>query len=741
MNDSENPWHGVTLYDWVPFFKEIAGKLAEVGRKPQRERDELIEQMARRVFDENHRIFSYPPIDPFSFIYTLASKNKGKAADYFRDHIKKGLGLDADTPTDWHFPAPSPVRTFFFMDSKKTDPEQISRESVNYLWSIFIKTISAEGLTNQEFSKCLQREGIGLANLSQTLFLIDPERYLPLDENSSLSLLAIFRPELELKNIKNKQIKMEREIENGKHKFHDLMGYVFEQFPGCKPYEINLFSWLYKNKRIQINNGYFQISSNVLDDGQDYFQDFRKGHGVWTGSGGNDRKYPLTEPEAGDVMLVRTGTTYGRAIGIVLDNEYKQAGGHDIDAIIRVLFIRVFDDPVALSGQTAMLGMNKAEKNSKTYQVFLNTSAFKPTLELLEKLQNDDRDKLPGVEEDQETEDEKTTTGIPLNRIFYGPPGTGKTYHTTDAALEILDLDFYRNNQNDRKKLRERFTELKEAERIEFVTFHQSFGYEEFVEGIRPVMGGEQGQEIAYEVAGGVFKNICEAAHDTGNRYVLIIDEINRGNISRIFGELITLIEASKRAGMPEGTSATLPYSKESFSVPKNLHIIGTMNTADRSIALLDTALRRRFRFTEMMPDSSKLAGVVIEGVDIPALLTAINARIEALYDRDHQIGHTYFLDLKTSDPLEKLTDIFRDSVLPLLQEYFYDDWEKINVVLNANGFVTDVKPPKMPQTDFVDSDQKIWRIDEEALGNISNYKKIYEDEANRESSENDDTE
>ena len=679
--------------------------------------------------------FELGPIKPFTFIYTLASRNATKDRLDSFNRAKTELGVTSAVPTDNFFPTPNRNTVVGATSTQITD------EDANEMWEIFIKTISAEGLTNQEFSKCLQREGIGLANLSQTLFLIDPERYLPLDENSSLSLLAIFRPELELRNISYKQRKMEKEIENGKHQFHNLMEYVFEQFPGCKPYEINLFSWLYKNKKIKINNKYFQISSYVHDDSQDYFQDFRKKHGVWTGSGGNKRKYPLTEPEAGDVMLVRTGTKHGRAIGIVLDNKYKQAGGHDIDAMIRVLFIRVFDDPVALNGQTTMLGMNKAEKNSKTYQVFLNTPAFKPTLELLEKLQNGDRDKLPGVEEDKETEDEKTTTNIPLNRIFYGPPGTGKTYHTTDAALEILDLDFYRNNQNDRKKLRERFTELKEAERIEFVTFHQSFGYEEFVEGIRPVMGGEQGQEIAYEVAGGVFKNICKTAHDTGNRYVLIIDEINRGNISRIFGELITLIEASKRAGMPEETSATLPYSKESFSVPANLHIIGTMNTADRSIALLDTALRRRFKFTEMMPDSSQLAGVVIEGVDIPALLTAINARIEALYDRDHQIGHTYFLDLKTSDPLEKLTDIFRDSVLPLLQEYFYDDWEKINVVLNANSFVASADPPAMRQTDFVDNDQKIWRIDEKALGNISNYKKIYEDEANLEPPENDDTE
>ena len=730
MSDSENPWRGTTLYDWVPFFKAISQKLVEVGAKSPQERDQRMEELANKIFEGGAILRpEFLPINPFSFIYTLASKNGTTDKHDFYSRAKTAFGISASVPTNDYFPTPPALATI------------VGHEPAhgNDLWKVFTTVVKAKKITdlsNEDFLECLKKPGIGLANISQCLFLINPDCYLPLDKQSYLSVFKIQDDRW------NRIEHIIEAIKVGAYQLHDVLKNSQEIFLGCKPYEINFFSYLYVNKQLKVGSNYFQISSNVYNDGQDYFEDFRRGHGVWTGSGGKDRKYPLTEPETGDVMLVRTGTTYGRAIGVVLDNEYKHVGGYDKNKMIRVLFIKVFDDPVALSGQTDRMGMNYVEKGSRTHQAFFNTSAFKPTLELLEKLQNGDRDKLPGVEEDKETEDEKTTANIPLNRIFYGPPGTGKTYHTTDAALEILDLDFYRNNQNDRKKLRERFTELKEAGRIQFVTFHQSFGYEEFVEGIRPVMGGEQGQEIAYEIAGGVFKNICKAARrDTGNRYVLIIDEINRGNISRIFGELITLIEASKRTGMPEGTSATLPYSKESFSVPANLHIIGTMNTADRSIALLDTALRRRFKFTEMMPDSSELAGVVIEGVDIPALLTAINARIEALYDRDHQIGHTYFLDLKTSDPLEKLADIFRDSVLPLLQEYFYDDWEKINVVLNANSFVTDVKPPKMPQTDFVDSDQKIWRIDEEALGNISNYKKIYEDETNRESSENDDTE
>lgn len=165
--------------------------------------------------------------------------------------------------------------------------------------------------------------------------------------------------------------------------------------------------------------------------------------------------------------------------------------------------------------------------------------------------------------------------------------------------------------------------------------------------------------------------------------YVLIIDEINRGNVSRIFGELITLIEPSKRMGAPEALAVTLPYSKKPFFVPDNVHLIGTMNTADRSLAGLDVALRRRFDFQEMPPRPELLADVVVGGVSIQKLLETLNQRIEALLDREHVLGHAYFMPLKDAPTLAGLASIFRNKVLPLLQEYFFDDWQRIQWVLN----------------------------------------------------------
>jgi hypothetical protein len=389
-----------------------------------------------------------------------------------------------------------------------------------------------------------------------------------------------------------------------------------------------------------------------------------------------------------------------------------------------------------------------------------------------------------GGGEEDETIQASPLSNQPLNQILYGPPGTGKTHNAINHALSIVKGNDLAGMT--RMQIKEEFDALISEGQIQFVTFHQSYSYEEFVEGIKPSVNGSN---VEYNIEDGIFKKLClkaqntrlletgeqfsnsrggiftiskinneiiEITRDEGSiitlpkglvfgllkllnentitieniqsrekdgtplqdlldikydkyifgydsilkalleyilskkisttpNYVLIIDEINRGNISKIFGELITLIEDSKRIGAKEELKTKLTYSgaagDEMFGVPNNVYIVGTMNSADRSIALIDTALRRRFTFFEYTADSTLLSEDV-EGISLQGLVQMMNSRIEFLLDKDHLLGHAYFINVATKNDL---CSAFRNKVIPLLEEYFYGDYEKIQLVLGDN--------------------------------------------------------
>ncbi len=288
----------------------------------------------------------------------------------------------------------------------------------------------------------------------------------------------------------------------------------------------------------------------------------------------------------------------------------------------------------------------------------------------------------------------KTVSGIGDGAIrIFSRAGTGEFELTGDwetVCAPLVELVKQSRQEPDAGSV---------VRRHSFVTFHQSFGYEEFVEGLRPVLSDDDEGSVRYHIKDGVFKDICERARRApDHRFAIVIDEINRGNISKIFGELITLIETDKREGMPNRVTVVLPYSGDPFTVPRNVDIIGTMNTADRSLARMDTALRRRFEFISLPPETRKSEGYPLADtditvgehtIDVARMLETINRRIELLYDRDHCIGHAYLTPLSSIEDQQKrlatLGAIFQSKIIPLLEEYFFDDWRKIRLVLGDN--------------------------------------------------------
>lgn len=276
---------------------------------------------------------------------------------------------------------------------------------------------------------------------------------------------------------------------------------------------------------------------------------------------------------------------------------------------------------------------------------------------------------------------EASNTNFPysqnLNIILYGAPGTGKTYNTFAYALAIVkkcSIEEIYNNYSVREELVKEYRNF--HKNIKFVTFHQNYSYEEFIEGLRPIVEKNKDGSMKFDYKDGIFKKICDDARkDKDNNYVLIIDEINRANISKVFGELISLIEFDKREKQINELKIELASGKD-FSVPLNVYILGTMNSADKSISLIDAALRRRFKFIEIEPNEN-----LIKDEFLKTFFIKINNRLyEELKSTDLLIGHSYFIDKNIDDFVE----IMNDHIIPLLYEYFLDNRDEIKKNLIA---------------------------------------------------------
>ena len=838
------------IFDWVHWFRELSRKIATEGPA-------FLVRKARKVEWSGKK----PPplvngddewIDPFSFLYTLAQKCTAKQRPKVYPSVHRVFeirtALPDPTRSDLYIlPIPPAIANARFHDG--------TSEHHDRLWSLFRQAVSDEDpISATDFEKVLGINGVAATKLSHGLFLANPSRFLPIDGFPALkkTLCATHLPG---------QLTYEA--------FEGAIESVRRCFPGCQPFEINYFlyfqgdgGWISKESAI------FQIATR-LDDRRDFWSEFKENNWVRTSGKASrvpwdqplpegKKAYPVREPKDGDIVLVRYGKRGGRAIGVVAQNDYTDDDGLHERSRIHVGWIN--KTHAQLHQDCPIRAMSRVKRKAKgAYPAFHNSPVYEPTIELIHALGAPRPDNGPV----QEVEHVR-------NQVLYGPPGTGKTWSTVSRAVAIVEgMCVEEVEREHRDSVKARFDDHREAGRVAVVTFHQNYAYEDFMEGIRPAVGEDGADRVAYELRPGVFREVADRAtanlrrseqsgddswdvdkvlqgfldwieertagdnsiplyregkvdlliegvyrgksgdiagveiggtteqklfrkvlardyprvfsgevrsyrgirptreakspwhgqaiyfyevlkkmkeyHDENRasfepeavsrkNFVLIIDEINRGNIARIFGELITLVEDSRRIGGSDETKVRLPYSGDEFGVPKNLHIIGTMNTADRSIALLDTALRRRFEFVEMMPqpDHQKVSENA-DGVDCRRLLRAMNDRIRFLLDREHQIGHTYFLGV---DDMEGLRNAFQKQILPLMQEYFYDDWAKIAAVLADNGFIRVVPcPEELKERELVDSDAEAWELagfDEEVWGEADAYRQIYAGKADK---------
>ena len=647
------------IYDWVPWFQNLAQRIAEGGEQFLIERAKMVAW---------HRDGSLPPllkhgdenIDPFSFFNYLAgrchiAKNRARIYPSIDEHFGTPGLKPLDLDKRFIFPA-SPTLNALFHDRGKGDPD--------LLWALFRNAVSGvEFVDESTFNGALEIPGVAIAKLTQTLFLINPEEFLPFDDTGALSLgiSTIKKP---------KNIKWSR--------YREELGRIREAFPGCWLYEINLLAYLRHKEEIPINRRCFQVSTNVDENGDDCWEEFRENNWVRTGERGpkmgwdaprpddKRREYPLSIPRPGDVVLVRhEGRLKGRGIGVVHRNDYS-----DVVADSSKLHVLWINKAAAdLPGMAPMFGFSGA---NRTEDYFRGAAEYAVTFRLLDRLSG--TTPPPPIKPEIEGTTEKRTPDIKgladkllldpdhlrkIQRlledkrqvIFQGPPGTGKTYVAGKLAACLAGTE----------------------DRVRLVQFHPSYAYEDFVQGLRPALiEGRPG----FKLRNGPLLAMAEQARKApGARHFLVIDEINRGNLAKVFGELYFLLEYRDKP-------IQLQYSDESFTMPANLYIIGTMNTADRSIALVDLALRRRFHFVEFHPGKPPVEGLLRRWLDrnapgMSGVADVVDRANHELNDRQAAIGPSYFMKAGLDEEMVHL--IWEHNVLPYIEERLHGEHERLD--------------------------------------------------------------
>ncbi|MGN8913487.1 AAA family ATPase [Anaerofustis butyriciformans] len=893
---------------WIIFYMEFASVLL----KYKNNRNVLIDKL-KRIYRENEQYIKFPTfekdkdiidIDPFS-VFGLFNKGiKDSNRKLILEGISKEFGLKSNIPLGFDgIPILNNLKSSFFGFMEKRGEGDIDR-----LWNIFEAGINYADNKNDKtrndfiiaYNNVIKQYGVNW-NITMGLFWIRPNAYVNLDATNRD---FIIKNNLIDSRINYLTRRLEK-IPKGQDYLYLIENISINLRSGKYPFtnfvELSSSAWNYYNnnknnidKEINSTQNIEEYNPNITKEQWEKFiiniekpsnsTSIKMLKGIME-LGGEASCNVLIEKYGGNLdYYVRSTLGLGKRA-----KKYFNLGNYIEHGKERIYVI-------------PFVGKKTNENNADNF-------VYSIRKELREALNEIDLSDISPFYENENllngtTKEEKNmqVTDIRKNTILYGPPGTGKTYNTVLYAVAIIENKKLADIKSEKyEEVLKRYNQYKSDGLIEFTTFHQSYGYEEFIEGIKPIIDNneDENSDVNYKIEPGVFKAFCDKAetaslsnsnynlelnnspeiwkvslegtgenrtrsecmenghirigydfygeniedetkfefggknvlnafiskmkvgdivlscyssttidaigivsgeyewHDEYEKYkrlrkvkwivkgikenivdinngcsltlssvyrlnislsdviniiskysgvllhskkrksnfVFIIDEINRGNISSIFGELITLIEESKRIGAKEELKLRLPYSKKLFGVLDNIYILGTMNTADRSIALIDTALRRRFDFVEVLPNEEILNDVYVEGVSIKDMLKKINMRIAALYDREHMIGHSYFIPLINNPNLDTLSMIFKKNIIPLLQEYFYEDYEKIGLILGDNNKNHEDKFIVKKDCDYnmlfgsnVDIDidiPYIYEINEDAFENINAYKMI----------------
>lgn len=893
---------------WINFYMEFASVLLNYKNN----RNVLIDKL-KRIYRENDKYIKFPTfekdkdiidIDPFS-VFGLFNKGiKASNRKLILEGISKEFGLKSNIPLSFDgVPYMNNRKASFFSFIEKR-----GERDIDGLWNMFEAGINYADNKNDKtrndfiiaYNNVIKQYGV-YWNITMGLFWIRPNTYISLDlvNREYISSFDIIDKKAHyitdgLKKIPNGQDylylidNISVNLRSGKYPFTNFV-------------ELSSSAWNYYNN----NKNNIENEINSTQNIEEYNPNITKEQwkkfiiNIEKPSNSTSIKMLKAIMELGgesscDVLIEKYGGNVDYYVKATLGLGKNAKKYFNLEDYIEHGKERIYVIP--------FVGKKTNENNADNF-------VYSIRKELREALNEIDlSDISPFCENENlpkgrmKEEKNMQVTDIRKNTILYGPPGTGKTYNTVLYAVAIIENKKLADIKSEKyEEVFKRYNQYKSDGLIEFTTFHQSYGYEEFIEGIKPIINNDEDEnsDVNYKIEPGVFKAFCDKAetaslnnsninlelnsspeiwkvslegtgenrtrsecmenghirigydsygeniedetkfefggknvlnafiskmkvgdivlscyssttidaigivsgeyewHDEYEKYkrlrkvkwivkgikenivdinngcsltlssvyrlnislsdviniiskysgvllhskkrksnfVFIIDEINRGNISSIFGELITLIEESKRIGAKEELKLRLPYSKKLFGVLDNIYILGTMNTADRSIALIDTALRRRFDFVEVLPNEDVLKDVYVEGVSIKDMLKKINMRIATLYDREHMIGHSYFIPLINNPDLNTLSMIFKKNIIPLLQEYFYEDYEKIGLILGDNNKNDEERFIVKKYYDYnmlfgnnVDIDidiPYIYEINEEAFENINAYKMI----------------